>query len=45
MPVTFCRQSLVDITADSIIQKLTSGEDRTVSRQRYATRMHVLCQM
>jgi hypothetical protein len=45
MPVTFCRQSLVDITADSIIQKLTSGEDSAVSRQRYATRMHLISQM
>jgi hypothetical protein len=45
MPVTFCRQSLVEITAESIMQKVTSEEERVVSRKRYDTRMHVLCQM
>lgn len=43
MPVTFCRQGLVDITADAILQKLTRGEDDVVGRQRYATRMQLLC--
>ena len=45
MPVTFCRQSVVEITADSIIQRFTSGDEHTASRQRYATRMNILCQM
>jgi hypothetical protein len=45
MPVTFCRQSLVEIAADSILEKFTGGADDTVTRKRYATRMNVLCQM
>ena len=45
IPISFCRQSLVDITADSILQETTTPADDTIDLKRYNTYMNVLCQM
>jgi hypothetical protein len=44
-PITSFRQSLVEITADSILQETTTPVDDTIDLKRYNTHMNVLCQM
>jgi hypothetical protein len=45
IPITFFRRSLVEITADSILQETTTPVDDTIDLKRYNTHMNVLCQM
>jgi hypothetical protein len=45
LPLTFCRQGLVEIAVDSVLRKLTNGAENAVSRRRYATRAHFVCRM
>lgn len=45
LPITLYRQRLVDVTTDSIIQKVANGKGDIVSRQRHAARAYVLYQM
>lgn len=45
IPISLCRQSLIEITADSILREATTPADDTIDLKRYATHMNVLCQM